>query len=99
MVGPRILFTGLFSNTISLCCHNVTDQVSRSYKTTGNILLVRWMDGVLEVLKKLGRKSWRMVAKGTWRKVLWEAETRILDCSAAYDDDDEYFNCVYLNSC
>jgi hypothetical protein len=37
------------------------------------------MDGVLEDLRKLGGKSWRMVAKDreSWRKVLLEAEAHI----------------------
>jgi hypothetical protein len=36
----------------------------------------RWIDGMLEDLRKLGVKSWWMVAKdrGSWRKVLREAE-------------------------
>jgi len=40
---------------------------------------LRWMDGVLEDLRKLGVKSWWMVAKDreSWRKVLREAEAHI----------------------
>jgi hypothetical protein len=37
---------------------------------------LRWMDGVLEDLKKTGVKNWWTVAKNrdAWKKVLWEAE-------------------------
>jgi hypothetical protein len=35
--GPNILFSTLFSNTLSLCSFlNVRDQVSHPYRTTGN---------------------------------------------------------------
>jgi hypothetical protein len=38
-----------------------------------------WMDGVLEDLRRLGVKSWWMVAKDreSWRNVFWEAEAHI----------------------
>jgi hypothetical protein len=40
---------------------------------------LRQMDAVLEDMRKLGVQSWWMVAKdkGSWRKVLWEAEAHI----------------------
>ena len=38
VLGPNILLNTLFSNTLSLCSSfNVSDQVSRPYKTTGKI--------------------------------------------------------------
>ena len=37
LLGPNILLNALFSNTLILCPSlNVSDQVSHSYKTTGN---------------------------------------------------------------
>jgi hypothetical protein len=38
LLGPNILFSTLFSNTLSLrSSFNVSDQVSRPYRTTGNM--------------------------------------------------------------
>jgi hypothetical protein len=38
LFGPNILFSTLFSNTLSLCSFlNVRDQVSHAYRTTGKI--------------------------------------------------------------
>jgi hypothetical protein len=37
LLGPNILLSTLFSNTLSLCSSpSVRDQVSHPYKTTGN---------------------------------------------------------------
>jgi hypothetical protein len=39
--GPNILLSTLFSNTLSLCSsHNVRDQVSHPYRTTGKIIVL-----------------------------------------------------------
>ena len=39
LLGPNILLNTLFSNIVSLCSsHNVSDQVSHPYKTTGKIM-------------------------------------------------------------
>jgi hypothetical protein len=39
LLGPNILFSTLFSNSLSLCSSfNVRDQVSHPYKTTGRIM-------------------------------------------------------------
>jgi hypothetical protein len=41
LFGPNILFSNLFSNTLSLCSSlNVRDDVSHPYKTTGKIIVV-----------------------------------------------------------
>jgi hypothetical protein len=41
LVGPNILLSTLFSNTLSLCFSlNVRDQVSQSYRTTGKIIVL-----------------------------------------------------------
>jgi hypothetical protein len=41
MLGPNILLSTLFSNTLSLCSSvSVTDQVSHPYKTTGKIIML-----------------------------------------------------------
>jgi hypothetical protein len=41
LLGPNILLSTLFSNTLSLCSSiNFTDQFSHPYKTTGNIMLL-----------------------------------------------------------
>ena len=41
LLGPNILLSTLFSNTLSLCSSlNVSDQVSHSYKTTGKIIVL-----------------------------------------------------------
>ena len=38
LLGPNILLSTLFSNTLRLCSSlNISDQVSHPYKTTGNI--------------------------------------------------------------
>ena len=46
LLGPNILLNTLFSNTLSLrFSHNVSDQVSHPYKTTGKIIflyILRW---------------------------------------------------------
>jgi hypothetical protein len=40
LLGPNILLRTLFSNTLSLCCsHNVRDEVSHTYKTTGRSMV------------------------------------------------------------
>ena len=40
LLGPNILLNTLFSNTLSLrSSHNVSDQVSHPYKTTGKIIV------------------------------------------------------------
>ena len=41
LLGPNILLSSLFSNTLSLCSSlNVSDQVSHPYKTTGKSLVL-----------------------------------------------------------
>ena len=41
LLGPNILLSTLFSNTLSLCSSlNVSDQVSHPYKTTGKIIVL-----------------------------------------------------------
>jgi hypothetical protein len=41
LLGPNILLTTLFSNTLSLCFSlNMRDQVSHSYKTNGRIMVL-----------------------------------------------------------
>ena len=41
LLGSNILLSTLFSNTLSLCSsHNVDDQVSDPYKTTGKIIVL-----------------------------------------------------------
>jgi hypothetical protein len=41
LLGPNILLSTLFSNTLSLCSSlNVRDQVSHPYKTTGKIIVL-----------------------------------------------------------
>jgi hypothetical protein len=40
-LGLNILFSTLFSTTLSLCCSlNITDQISHPYKTTGTITVI-----------------------------------------------------------
>jgi len=54
LLGPNILLSTLFSNTLSLLSSfNVSDQVSHPYKTTGKIillyiLLIKFLDNKLE---------------------------------------------------
>jgi hypothetical protein len=41
IVGTTILFSILFSNTLSFCfSHNVTDQVLHPYQTSGKIIIL-----------------------------------------------------------
>jgi hypothetical protein len=41
LLGPNILHSTLFSNTLSLCSSlHVRDQVSNPYKTTGKIIVL-----------------------------------------------------------
>jgi hypothetical protein len=41
LLGPKILLSNLFSNTLNLCSSlNVRDQVSHPYKTTGRIIVL-----------------------------------------------------------
>ena len=41
LLGPNILLNNMFSNTLSfLSSHNVNDQVSQPYKTTGKIIVL-----------------------------------------------------------
>jgi uncharacterized membrane protein len=41
LIGPNILLSTLFSNTLNLCSSlNVRDQVSHPYKTTGKIIIL-----------------------------------------------------------
>jgi hypothetical protein len=41
LLGPHILLSILFSNTLNLCSSlNVTDQVQHPYKTAGEVILV-----------------------------------------------------------
>jgi hypothetical protein len=41
LIGPNILLSTLFSNTLSLCSSlNVRDQVSHPYRTTGKIVVL-----------------------------------------------------------
>ena len=54
LLGPNILLNTLLSNTLTLCSsHNMTDQVSHPYKTTGKImvpfsLIFKFLDNKLE---------------------------------------------------
>ena len=54
LLGPNILLSTLFSDTLSLCSsHNVSDKVSHLYKTTGRItvpyiLIFKFLDSTLE---------------------------------------------------
>jgi hypothetical protein len=42
LLGPNILLSVLFSNTLNLCSSlNLRDQVSLPYKTTGKIVVLR----------------------------------------------------------
>jgi phosphate starvation-inducible membrane PsiE len=41
LLGPNILLSILFSNTLNLCSSlSVRDQVSHPYKTTGKIMIL-----------------------------------------------------------
>jgi hypothetical protein len=41
LLGPNILHSTLYSNTLSLCSSlNITDQVSWPYKTSGRIMVL-----------------------------------------------------------
>jgi hypothetical protein len=41
LYGPNILFSALFSNTLSLCSSlNVRDQFSHTHRTTGKIIVL-----------------------------------------------------------
>jgi hypothetical protein len=41
LLGPNILLSTLFSNTLSVCSSfNVRDQVSHPYRTTGKIIVL-----------------------------------------------------------
>ena len=44
LLGPNILLSTMFSNTLSfLSSHNINDQFSHPYKTTGKIITNRWI--------------------------------------------------------
>jgi polysaccharide pyruvyl transferase WcaK-like protein len=52
-IGPNILLSTLFSNTLSLCSSlNVRDQVSHPYRTTGKIIaaLKAYRDEILSLI-------------------------------------------------
>jgi hypothetical protein len=38
LLGPNILLSTLFSNTLNVCSHNLSDQVLHPCKTTGKII-------------------------------------------------------------
>jgi hypothetical protein len=59
-----------------MICHE--EFIREGMRSVGRPRL-RWMDGVLEDLRKLGVKSWWMATKDreSWRKVLREAEAHI----------------------
>jgi hypothetical protein len=41
LLGPNILLSTLFSDTLNLCSsHSVTDQVTHPYKTMGKIMVL-----------------------------------------------------------
>ena len=52
LIGPNILLNTMFSNTLSFFFfHDVSDQVSHSYKTTGKIIVLYMERRVLPKLK------------------------------------------------
>jgi hypothetical protein len=51
LLGPNILLSTLFSNTLNLCSSlNVRDQISHPYKTTGKIIV---LEGLWKTAKNL----------------------------------------------
>jgi hypothetical protein len=56
ILGPNILLSTLISNTFNLCSSfNVTDQVSRQYKTAGKIIVLYFL-----VFTFIGRRAFEL---------------------------------------
>jgi hypothetical protein len=63
LLGPNVLLSTLFSNTLSLCCSlNVRDQVSHPYKTTGRIVVLYTLTFTFLDRRREDRRLNRMVA-------------------------------------
>jgi hypothetical protein len=59
LLGPDILLSTLFSNTLSVCSSlNVTDQVSHPYKTTGRIMVLYILTFTFPDSRREGRSLW-----------------------------------------
>jgi hypothetical protein len=59
LLGPYILLSTLFSNTLSLCSSlNVRDQVSHPYKTTGRFILLYILTLTFLDSRREDRRRW-----------------------------------------
>jgi hypothetical protein len=59
LLGPNILLSTLFSNTLSLCSYlNVRDQVSHPYKTTGRIMVLQMLTFTFLDSRRADRRLW-----------------------------------------
>jgi hypothetical protein len=68
LLGPNILLSTLFSNTLSLCSSlNVRDQVSHPYRTTGKIIVLYILIFMFLTANEKTKMFWTEWNRSPWR--------------------------------